>query len=85
MKPKGGAREGAGRKTKAEELGLPAMIDEVAGIDGKKEVLKKVLEQAKGGSYNHQQLFLAYAYGKPVEKVDLGGGLVIQLTRKVVK
>ena len=67
----GGARPGAGRKSKAVELGLPALIDEIAGDEGKKEVLKKVLEQAKAGSFHHQQLFLAYAFGKPAEKIDL--------------
>lgn len=67
----GGAREGAGRKSRAEELGLPALIDEIAGEDGKKEILLKIISQAKQGSFNHQQLFMAYAFGKPTEKIDL--------------
>lgn len=76
----GGARPGAGRKTKAEELGLPMLIDEVIGEDGKKELVKAIHEKAKAGSFPHQQLLLAYIYGKPTEthKVD-------QITDIIVK
>ena len=68
---KGGKREGSGRKSKAEELGLPALIDEVIGDEGKRTIIKKLFEKAKSGSYLHQQLLMAYMYGKPQEKVDL--------------
>ena len=67
----GGLRQNSGRKSRAEELGLPSLIEEIAGEQGKKEVLQKVLAQAKEGSFAHQQLFLAYAFGKPQDKVDL--------------
>jgi hypothetical protein len=83
----GGKREGSGRKSKAEELQLPAMIEEIAGDEGKKEVLKKILDQAKAGSFNHQQLFMAYAFGKPTEKIDLTskGKEIKQVTGLIVK
>lgn len=68
---KGGARPGAGRKSKAEELELPALIEEVIGEQGKRDIIKKLFEKAKGGSYPHTQLLMAYMYGKPQEKVDL--------------
>lgn len=67
----GGLRNGAGRKSKAEELELSAMIDEIAGEDGKKEILKKIIDQAKTGSYKHQELFMAYYFGKPNQKLDV--------------
>lgn len=69
--PKGGRREGAGRKTKAEELGLPKLIEEVIGDAGKKALIEKVHTQAIAGNFPQQQLMLAYIYGKPVEKHDI--------------
>lgn len=65
----GGARQGAGRKTKAEELGLPMLIDDVIGESGKRDLIKQLYDQAKKGSFNHAQLLLAYIYGKPTEHV----------------
>lgn len=67
----GGARPGAGRKTKAEEMGLSKLIDDVIGDVGKREIIEKILQQAKGGSFAHQQLLMNYMYGKPCEKLDL--------------
>lgn len=67
----GGKRAGAGRASRAEILGLPMLIEEVMGVDGKKELIQKIFDQAKAGSFPHQQLILAYAYGKPSEHVDL--------------
>lgn len=80
MKPKGGAREGAGRKTKAEELGLPKLIEEVIGEEGKKELITSIHKMAKSGSFPHQQLLLAYIYGKPTEthKVDQVTDIIVK-------
>lgn len=69
--PKGGYREGAGRKSKAEEMGLPALIEEVVGEEGKRTIIKKLYEKAKEGSYLHTQLIMAYMYGKPQDHVDI--------------
>lgn len=66
----GGQREGAGRKSKAEEMELPALIEEVIGEEGKKELLKILYIKAKEGSFNHHQLLCYYLFGKPTEKVD---------------
>lgn len=67
----GGKRKGAGRKTKAEELGLPNLINEVIGEEGKRELIDVLYRKSKTGSYQHLQLLLAYIFGKPVETVDL--------------
>lgn len=56
-----------GRKSKAEELGLPALIDEVVGEAGKKKLISILYEQAKKGSFPHHQMLMHYMYGKPVE------------------
>lgn len=78
----GGARQGAGRKTKAEELGLPSLIEEVIGESGKKEIIKNLYTKAKSGSFPHTQLLMAYIYGKPVEnhKVDEVKEITIKYT-----
>jgi hypothetical protein len=68
--PKGGKREGSGRKSKAEELGLPALIEEVIGEQGKKDLVAAIHKKAKSGSFPHQQLLMHYIYGKPQEKID---------------
>jgi 2-phosphoglycerate kinase len=67
----GGKREGAGRKSKAEELGLPLLIEEVIGVDGKAELIRKIWHEAKKGSFQHQQLLAHYMFGKPQDKIDL--------------
>lgn len=69
--PKGGKREGSGRKSKAEELGLPALIEEVIGEQGKKDLVAAIHKKAKSGSFPHQQLLMHYIYGKPQEKIDV--------------
>lgn len=87
MAEHGGARENAGRKTKAEELELSFLIDEIAGDEGKKEILSKIIEQAKSGSYKHQELFMAYYFGKPNQKIDVTskGKEIATITGMVVK
>lgn len=67
----GGARKGAGRKSKAEELKLAEAIDFALGGDWEKELLQKIFTEAKKGSFQHAQLLLAYKYGKPQDKIDL--------------
>lgn len=67
----GGSRRGSGRKSKAEEMGLPALIEEVIGTEGKRALIQKINEQAKGGSFNHQQLLMQYIYGKPQDDIDI--------------
>jgi hypothetical protein len=78
----GGFREGGGRKTKADELGLPKLIEDVIGEVGKKELIQKIFSQAKSGSFPHQQLIMNYSFGKPIEKVEVKG-LTINLNRDV--
>jgi len=82
MGKNGGKREGAGRKTKAEELGLPMLIEDVIGESGKRDLIKKIFSQAKAGSFNHQQLLMHYSFGKPVEKIkgEINTKQIIEVT-----
>jgi hypothetical protein len=76
---RGGARQGAGRKTKAEELGLPMLIEDCIGEKGKRAMIEKIHSQAKKGSFAHQQLLMHYMFGKPVDhvKVDQDSNVII--------
>jgi len=83
MGKNGGARPGAGRKSKAEEMGLADVMDSI----GKSEdVLKAVYEAAtKGKNLEAQKVWLSYYYGKPKESVTIDAGIELKVTRKVVK
>jgi hypothetical protein len=69
--PRGGARTGAGRKSKAEEMGLPSLIEEVIGDTGKRALIEKIRIQAESGSFLHQQMLMHYIYGKPSDTIDV--------------
>lgn len=83
----GGQRNGAGRKSRAEELKLAETIDSALGETWVEDLLKEIHKQAKGGSFPHAQLLLAYKYGKPQDRVDLTskGNEIKQITGMVVK
>lgn len=74
-KKNGGARPGAGRKTKAEILGLAELIDEAWPTDEQKEVIKKLATDCNDKDFHIRQesrkLLLAYKFGKPKEALDL--------------
>jgi hypothetical protein len=73
----GGARPGAGRKTKAEILGLAAMIDESWPIAEQKKVIKKLAKDCMDDDFHIRQearkLLLAYKFGKPTERHEHSG------------
>lgn len=80
---KGGKRTGAGRKTKAEELRLSAIMDDIGKTE---EILRVLFKQAKNPrNFADRQLWLAYKYGKPKESVQIEGDMEIVLTRRIVK
>jgi hypothetical protein len=83
---RGGKREGSGRKSKAEEMGLPALIEEVIGDEGKKLLVKGIFSKAQQGSFLHQQLLMHYIYGKPTDKLDLtSGGNALETIKHVIE
>jgi len=71
----GGKRNGAGRKTKAEILGLAELIDESWPLDEQKKVLAKLANDCISADFHtrHEarKLLLAYKFGKPKETHDL--------------
>jgi len=64
----GGARQGAGRKTKQQENKLKKRLDEKINKD---EALSKLGELVAKGDMRAVQLYLSYRYGKPKESVDI--------------
>lgn len=86
---KGGAREGAGRKPVALEDNVKAVIKAALDLNGGDqamiEVWGKIIEKAKAGSDKHAQILLNYVYGKPVDNINLQGGMILNFTRKIVK
>lgn len=72
MSAHGGKREGAGRKSKADEL---ALIERLSPLD---DVAVKQLEKGvKKGDFQFIKMFFEYRFGKPKEKVEHSGGLQI--------
>jgi hypothetical protein len=64
----GGARQGAGRKPKAQEKEL---IEKLDNIIDKEEVLKKLKELINEGDMRALNLYMGYRYGKPKETKDI--------------
>ena len=63
---RGGARAGAGRPTKVNEL---ALVEQLSVFDTTAQA--KLFELIKGGNMKALQLFYAYRYGKPRETKDV--------------
>ncbi len=70
----------AGRKSKAEEMGLPGLIQDVIGDEGRRELIEVMHAQAKKGSFQHMQLLMAYDAGKPTEykEINLNSNVQVQ-------
>lgn len=73
--PRGGKRPGAGRKSKAEEMGLVETIvktgQKATGQDKPLEVLwEQIWREAISGSKEHVKFILEYGYGKPKQRIE---------------
>jgi len=64
----GGARQGAGRKPKADEKKLIERLDNIIDSD---VALAKLGELVAKGDLRAIQTYLSYRYGKPKESVDI--------------
>jgi len=75
-KKRGGRRANAGRKTKAEELGLPKLLAECVTNAERKAIFKMLVRKAtKEESESAAALVLAYLYGKPMQRVEQSGAV----------
>lgn len=60
---------------------LNDLLDEVFTNPRRKKVIEKLVIDAEAGNHEARTLLLAYAYGKPKERIDVEqtGGMVIQV------
>lgn len=71
----GGARPGAGRKPKADEI---ALIERLSPMD---EIALKALKiGVSSGDFNFIKLFMEYRFGKPKQDIGLSGGLNMHIS-----
>jgi len=70
----GGAREGAGRKPKADEIKLIDTMDAICVPD---VIWAKLAEKAESGDTNAIKTWLSYRYGMPKQTVDANTNLTI--------
>jgi hypothetical protein len=72
----GGARPGAGRKRKADELELQSLLIEAWPLNERRLTLEKLALKARGDtkdSIEAARLLLAYTYGKPIDRQEVSG------------
>lgn len=63
----GGARKGAGRKSKDEELKLIEKLDNIIDSD---KAINSLNGLIKDGNFNAIKLYLEYRFGKPKETIE---------------
>lgn len=80
-KTHGGARRGAGRKTRAQELGLAQMMSDAWPDEQRRAVIAKLHAKALRGDVKAAQLLLNYAYGTPKQTVEHEGELFINVVK----
>src|SRR6476660_530382 len=79
-KNNGGARPGAGRKRKADELELQSLLIQAWPPEARQAALDRLAQKAdsdRGDSLDALKLLLAYAYGKPIERQEHSGELTV--------
>lgn len=80
-----GVKGRSGRKTKAQELGLVALLESSFTLEDRRAVIENLAKIAKSDEFKAAvaaaSLLLGYAYGKPKESVEISG----ELEHKVVR
>ena len=67
----GGARKGAGRKPKSEELKVQKLgIDAIVDVYGSVEDYYKFIAKESMDSFPHLKLLQEYVFGKPKETIE---------------
>lgn len=78
---RGGHRDGSGRKSKAEEMGLQGKLNPM-----EKSFLTSLHKAIKKGNVIAMKLYAEYRFGKPTDKVDIttGGQKLEQLKHEII-
>lgn len=72
----GGARPGAGRKPRFQDLDLQGLLSEAWPREQRYAAFVRLAEKAtsdRGDSIDAMRLLLSYAYGKPIERQEISG------------
>lgn len=75
----GNVRKKAGRKSKAEEMGLQSLLDMAWPKEKRLALFVKLSEMAETGNLEATKLLMAYTFGKPREYHEISGGVQIRL------
>lgn len=84
----GGRRPGAGRKPKEVEIDLADLLKRVFTPKDREAVFARLIADSKSGDHKATAILLAYAFGKPTERVEISGrdgGPVPITTIEVIK
>jgi hypothetical protein len=70
---RGGAREGAGRKSRAQTLHIDALLDSAWPRARRIRAIKRLADMAESeeGDTRAAALLLGYAYGKPAQPIEI--------------
>jgi hypothetical protein len=84
----GGKKGRSGRKSKAEELGLAALLDKCWTVADREKCLRALAKTANDPLSSDRmdavKLLMGYSFGKPTEKKEITGEGGGPLTLKVV-
>ena len=69
----GGARPGAGRKSKAKKAGLEDILNQCVTLADRAKIFGVLKKKALAGEDFSMQLLLAYLYGKPIQRQEITG------------
>lgn len=67
---RGGQKGKSGRKSRADEMELAGLLDRVWTLQDREDVLKALHAKAVDGNEKAASLLLAYAYGRPPERIQ---------------
>ena len=66
-----GAKGRSGRKSKAEEMGLVALLNKCWTATDREKCIRSLAANANAGDMDSIKLLLSYTFGKPKETVDM--------------
>lgn len=79
MENRGGARENAGRKPKADEIALIARLSPMDNL-----ALKLLNDKLEEGDMAALKMFMEYRWSKPKQEVGIDGDLMLSIPAPVV-
>lgn len=75
VKGKGGKKGASGRKSRAEEMGLQALLDKCWTVEDREKCIRALAKSANdplsGDRMDAVKLLMGYTFGKPTEHKDI--------------